>query len=411
MLAEPLAPLEVLPINSTLSNVTIPRFDENRNRAAYLKADRMEILSDGPEKNGKQPILVDCTGITLRILDRKGSDSLDVDMRRAKYRLGPGILKVEEQILAKSPRFQIAGEGGVFHLDSRRGFIFGPLQSIIRNEQPQASNTMNIPTLWTLSSILILAEPRPLKLNNDELRALDRQTNPTAYQFHQRARQVEPTVAQATESSQRASELLADFAQTVEDQGLTTLIQNQPDQPTPAPNNETIENPALKISCDGGAFFDGRENLLVFLRNVIVNEARFKLQARNELKVFFLASETEAKPENEGPEEEPQEDLPNIQITDVKSLAGTGGIEITGRDKNGNPFLATADQVTYDQKTEKLILRGGKPFCKFTRDQRQFALEAEDNSAYIQVDLSDDAIQVDTSPTGWTFAGDGLRNN
>ena len=82
--------LEVLPLNSTLSDVTIPRYDENQNRVAYLKSDLMEILADGPPVDNRQPIMVDCTGIKLRMAYEAADGEVSVDMERSSLPRQPG---------------------------------------------------------------------------------------------------------------------------------------------------------------------------------------------------------------------------------------------------------------------------------------------------------------------------------
>lgn len=398
--------LEVLPLNSTLSNVTIPRFDKERQRVAYLKSDLMEILADGEKVAGRQNIMVDCTGIQLRMASPDDSGDIQVDMNQARYRITPGVLTVKEKIMVNSDRFALVGIGGVFHLDSRRGFLFGPLDcEIFPEPQPQA-NLMNPKSAVALlaSATLSAQEPVYTPTSAAVLLEIDRLALSSANELQKEDSLNSSFLAEQLAESTSADQLLAEFSQQVQSNSLSLLIQNPPKPAPAAAAQPPIKNPSLTIHCDGGGFFDGNANLLVFLRNVVVEEKRFTLKAAEEIKVFFSAA-----PPKEKEEKEKDDNMPELSIGDVKTLIATGGVNFTGVDQKGNPIEATAETASYDEIGKKLILKDGKPTFWLKNGDKQIQMISEDNNGSITIDLSGEFLKASTSPTGWTFAGADLQ--
>ncbi|GHC40844.1 hypothetical protein [Roseibacillus persicicus] len=397
--------LEVLPLNSTLSDVTIPRFDENSNRVAYLKADLMEILADGPPVNDHQPIMVDCTGIKLRMETDQVGGSIAVDMERARYRMTPGVLTVQEKITATSPQFHLKGNGGVFHLDTQRGFLFGPVECLIFPEAKLEASTMNsAPFALLAATQLIAAEPIINPPTQEELLRIEKLALPTQPKVTADELKTSQSITEIEQESKAADGKFTDFAEKVESKSLNLLIQNPPQGNAAKAAKPPLPNPDLTINCDGGCFFDGNENLLVLLRNVIVKEERFTLTANKEIKVFFIVA-----PEEEAKEGEDKKD-PSLNITDIKSLVATGGVNFSGVDKNGNPVEASAATAFYDDKLKTLILKDGKPTFWFKKEKLEVQLQAEDDTAFVRIEFSDDGLKASTSETGWKAGAIGLPN-
>ena len=411
--ADELSPsLEVLPLNSTLSDVTIPRYDENQNRVAYLKADLMEILGDGEPVGKRQPIMVDCTGIQLRMAYEAVDGEVSVDMERARYRLTPGVLTVQETIVARSPRFHITGTGGVFHLDSRRGFIFGPVDCDIFSKKLAYQPTMNLPIHALLASTGFLAmNPGHNPPSAEELLMVESLAKPAQPAILSSQSEIKMSTSEGLVESKEADQKLLQFAEDVDYESLNLLIQNPPAVNPPMGAKPPLEDPEFTIHCDGGCFFDGNENLLVLLRNVIVKEARFTLKAQEEIKVFFNAAPEED--EADDADKEKKEDVAQLNISDVKNLVATGGVNFSGIDKDGNPVEASAATAFYDDKTKVLILKDGNPTFWTKKGNRELHLRAEKAGASVRIELGGDAMSAQTSADGWNFGAKGrpLKKN
>jgi lipopolysaccharide export system protein LptA len=412
--------LEVLPLNSTLSDVTIPRYDENLRRVGYLKAELMEILADGEPVDDRQPIMVDCTGIQLRMETKEAGGDIKVDMERARYRMTPGVLTVKEAITARSPKFNLSGTGGVFHLDSQRGFIYGPLSCDIFQFQT-VSHTEMLPSLPILpvllaTTSLVTLNPGFQPPTSERLLEVTQAAKPSSSQIQSQQLKVAEASNEHEEEAGQARNKLAEFANDVDSKSLNLLIQNPPAPNPAAQARPPLENPELEIECDGGCFFDGNENLLVLLRNIVVNEKRFTLKAQEEIKVFFNTAPAPKKEGEEGAKKEEEEEAkdeadkgPSLNLTDVKSLVATGGVNFTGVDKNGNPVEASAETAFYDDEKQELILKGGQPTFWMKQQEREFHFQAEDTNAFVRIELANEVMSAHTSPTGWKFGGKGLR--
>ena len=401
--------LEVLPLNSTLSNVTIPRYDKNQNCVAYLKAELMEILADGEPVDKQQAIMVDCTGIQLRMATEQTDGDITVDMQRALYRLTPGVLTVQEKITASSARFSLRGTGGVFHLDSQRGFIFGPLDCDISPQSLTHNSTMFTPlyALLATSTLATLATANPdyQPLSAEELLKIERLSKSSEMELKNQQEQLTESANELSTESKNADDKLASFVEDVDSKPLTLLIQNPP---APAPANgakPALKNPEFSIHCDGGCFFDGDENLLVLLREVVVKEARFTLKAKKEIKVFFSGAE---KDENKPQEKEEEKNGAKLNITDVKSLIATGGVHFSGIDKKGNLVEASAETAFYDDKKETLILKGGTPTFWTKKEELEIQMQAENANSFVKIELLGDTMSATTSPNGWKIGGNNL---
>ena len=405
--------LEVLPLNSTLSNVTIPRYDENQNCVAYLKADLMEILADGEPVGKEQPIMVDCSGIQLRMATEQTNGDITVNMKKALYRLAPGVLTVQEKITASSSQFSLTGTGGIFHLDSQRGFIFGPLNCGI-SSQPLAQNSTMFTPLNALlaTTTLALANPGYQPLSAEELLKVEQLSKSSQMKIEGQQDQLLESARKSTIESKHADNKLLAFADTVDSKPLNLLIQNPP---APAPANGAKappQNPDFSISCDGGCFFDGEENLLVLLRDIVVKEARFTLKAKKEIKVLFNVIPEDEKKAKEG---EKAKKGTKLNISDVKSLIATGGIHFSGIDKKGNPVEASSETAFYDDKEKLLILKGGKPTfwtrIATAKGQTELHFQAENPDSHVKIELIGDTMTATTSPNGWQLVGDNPYNN
>ncbi|MGJ8724538.1 MAG: hypothetical protein ACSHYB_08275 [Roseibacillus sp.] len=399
--------LEVLPLNSTLSDVTIPRYDENQNRVAYLKADLMEILADGKPVEGRQPIMVDCTGIQLRMAYEAVDGDVSVDMKHARYRITPGVLTVQETITARSPRFHITGNGGVFHLDSRRGFIFGPLDCDIFSKQTAHHPTMLHPFHALLASTsLLVANSGHKPPSAEALLEVERLAKSSRSEIQASQQQIEQTTSENQAESKLADQRLMQFAEDVESKSLNLLIQNPPAPNAAVGGNPPLKDPEFTIHCDGGCFFDGNENLLVLLRNVVVKEARFTLKAQEEIKVFFNAAAEEDKKDND--KEGDKDQGAKLNITDVKNLVATGGVHFSGIDKEGNPVEATAATAFYNDQDKVLILKDGNPTFWTKKGKGEMHLRAADKNASVTIELAGKSMSAHTSAGAWNFGAKNL---
>jgi lipopolysaccharide export system protein LptA len=232
---------------------------------------------------------------------------------------------------------------------------------------------------------------------------------------------------EATRRSEGASSILAEFLSAAT---LTTLLA-EPVAPSPATTSNDVPRPNLpeapaktRITADDGAFFDSKNGLLIFLKNVVVRDPRFSLTGADEVKVFFdspeeteaarkemmakIQAKADAKARADGrdPEavrleakkkadadKEPVEDeesgLADAKFGEPNKIIATGTVVVEGlTGKEGEAPVkasASARTVVYDLKKEEFILRGGSPW--FVKDG-QFST-VPGNDAYIVITMED----------------------
>lgn len=125
------------------------------------------------------------------------------------------------------------------------------------------------------------------------------------------------------------------------------------------------------ITCDGGIYFDPDEGVLVYLKNVTVNDPRFNLTGANEVKVFFGKKAPDPKKDKADKADQKKKANDGIggdigaNIGDVERIIATGVIKIDQKPKDGeDPIQASGAIFTYNVKEGVATLSGGFPWVK-----------------------------------------------
>lgn len=127
---------------------------------------------------------------------------------------------------------------------------------------------------------------------------------------------------------------------------------------TEAPRQE------MDVTCDDGVYLDSEKGLLVYLKNVHLVHPDFTMDCDNQLKIYLeVDEEKKAKrakdqAEKKGKEKESGFGNMNMDFSGINTLSADGNIRLTGKDKEGKPFKANADKLTYNDKTGETILTG-----------------------------------------------------
>lgn len=129
--------------------------------------------------------------------------------------------------------------------------------------------------------------------------------------------------------------------------------------------------PPTDVTSEEGAYFDMKEGLLVFMKNVRVHNPQFSLNCDGNLKIYLEYVEKEGKKnpserkKNTGKEQDrAQPALPNdgnFDFNSIKKVAAFGNVAARYTDKDGNLNECGADSLTYNAKTGEIILVGS-PF-------------------------------------------------
>ncbi|MES2474634.1 MAG: hypothetical protein V4640_02555 [Verrucomicrobiota bacterium] len=158
------------------------------------------------------------------------------------------------------------------------------------------------------------------------------------------------------------------------------------------------------ISCDGGIYFDPEEGVLVYLKNIKVDDPRFNLTGADEVKVFFEKKAPD--PNKKNPAADDKKDKSDLglgsdigaSIGDVERIVATGTIKIDQKPKDGKePIQASGAVFTYNAKSGVATLSGGFPWVK--QGKRFFSSKKADNLLRIYPDES----RFDTPGGGWNM--------
>ena len=380
---DPISPtLNLLPEGSVLTDVSIPRYDEDRNPSSLLRAGTMTVITENH---------IAGQNIELRMFEPNGETKIKVFMGAADYHLDSGLLEATERLTLSGDGFRSEGSGGIFQLNNRRGFINGPVKTILtppEKEQPEeAPPTEKKPTAMnsTANSIAALAflglsglafAEAPEPLTADELALITERSKPLAGVLAASAAPLKRDIIRTEQLAQTSDFSFRTFATQIQRPELLTIAVGD-DDPAPDPPALAKAADTTRITCEGGMFFDVDKAHVVYLKNVVVKKPDFTMTAGAELKIFLAkkVAKEEPKPVAEGapaaPKEEgktPDPDKANKNpssgigsFSDVDTIVATGGVKVTRKDEKGQTLIATADTATYDAKTGDIVLRGGFP--------------------------------------------------
>jgi lipopolysaccharide export system protein LptA len=176
--------------------------------------------------------------------------------------------------------------------------------------------------------------------------------------------------------------LATDLADSAEASKAATEFIAQADLPAVPPDAEPVAKPLevkngpndTIIHCTGGMYFDADAGVLVYLKNVTVNDPRYNLTGADELKIFFGKKPEEPKkegePEKPGDKKEsgPGGDI-GAKFGDVERIVATGAVRLDQKPEPGKEAIKASGRVfTYNLKEDLILLSGGYPW--FTQGDR-----------------------------------------
>jgi hypothetical protein len=349
--------ISILPHGSVLEGVMLPRYDEKRRLTSSLKTRVMTLVND--ER-------VDGEDVTLEMYHPDGASKALVRLAHASLNQGTGYLTASESVNITADRLTAHGTGIFYHLARGRGFLLGPAETRI---QPATIDTTmkNTPSPLRATAALglalvatgPLAASPPVAVSAEELTALHAAAaNREAEVGALATAAIGMAVADAADAA-KASDATREF---IEDAGIPPVgdeagPEAKPLEIQPGPNDTLIQ-------CDGGMYFDAKEGVLVYLKNVRVTDPRFNLSGANELKIFF-----EKKPEaagDGGNEKEASAEGFGAGFGEVERIIATGAVRILQKSaKPGEaPVEASGGLFTYHTGTGEIIISGRYPWVK-----------------------------------------------
>ncbi len=403
--------MDNLPAGSMLKEVRIPVFNKKLERMALLQSGFLKVLT-------KRDLLGE--NIALRYFQ---NDSVLIRMRMgsANFSLNTGILRAHKVITLRGGKIRGQGTGGVFHLESRSGFVRGPVSTLLAAPDNQkgnhpASEKNEHPPEKPLSSAglseLATAFTGPEGLTGTERRKIDALLQSRTKSVLANRAPTRNFMTQSRQSSGKADTDLRSFSHTVEipeSRLLTRIPQGNPVTPPPV----DVAAGEVLITAEGGMFLNPERGHVSYLRNIEVTESRFTLTCAGHLKVFFppqdlseairnsdtSSSENRTQVGNESASGE--KDKTFSELIDPYLFVVSGGVRVTLKDSSGRnpPSIATGETAVIDRRTGDIVLQGGTPTIR----QGLNSLTAGSPDLYLRLSQNGDFYAEEGL---WTTVGD-----
>jgi hypothetical protein len=271
--------VSMLPDGSQLLDVTIPRYDENRRLTTVLRSKKM-ILVNSEQIVGET--------VAIEFFNPDQSPRGRIDLQQAVFYQGKGLVVATEAVEMKSDRMRTYGTGLHYSIEQGKGFLTGPVVSIIENPAKTSMNTPTSPLRATallgmsLLTQMLLAAPPPT-ITAQEMAAIKADTASKAAEAEASGAaahaSLETDIASASQATKDLTAFLADAAAPA----IPPAAVPPPAKPLEVKTgpNDTV------INCTGGAYFDAEAGVLVYLKNVTVKDPRYDMTGADELKIFF----------------------------------------------------------------------------------------------------------------------------
>lgn len=403
-----------LPAGSMLKEVRIPVFNKKLERMAVLQSSFLKVLT-------KQ----DLTGenFALRYF-QDDSVVIRMHMGSADFSLNTGILRAHEVITLRGDKLQGQGAAGIFHLESRSGFVRGPVSTRLsapddqkgnppgpKEKKQPPENPLSTAELSKLATVFT----GPEGLTGAERRKIDALLQSrTKSVFANRA----PTrnfMIQSRQSSGKADTDLRSFSHTVQIPESRLLARVPQENHNTSPPSELAKGEIL-ITAEGGMFLNPERGHISYLRNIEVTESLFTVSCAGHLKVFFppqdlsktirstdkSSKENKTRIENEqGQSQNPEKEKTFSELIDPYLFVLSGGVRMVLRDPSGKspPSIATGETAVVDRRTGDIVLQGGTPTIR----QGANSLTAGSPDLYLRLYQNGDFYAEEGL---WTTVGD-----
>ncbi|RYD23578.1 MAG: hypothetical protein EOP88_03660 [Verrucomicrobiaceae bacterium] len=359
---------DLLPDGSQLKNVMRPRYDENRNLVGVLKSKIIRFVNS--EEYAAE-------AVSIEFFNKDKGQSGRIDLAKAIFRKKLGMLVATEVVDIKSDKLTARGTALHYSFQDGEGFLSGPVTTII---QTPTETTMNSPSpslrATAVLGLSLLAQSLPAApvITAEEKAAV-------------RADAASRAAAAGAAAATTRTLLDKDIADSAKAKQAVTRFLVQADLPAPAAEEEfapavplefTPGPDSTKLTSDGGLYFESKERVLVYLKNVKVTNPEFDLECQ-ELKLFFAEKKEEdkkAKPDPESKDGQPAEPKKEKSAKDLfgsgmgvdfgepERIVATGAVLFTQKKaaKGQQPIKASGAIFSYNLTDDQIVISGGYPW-------------------------------------------------
>ena len=357
----------------------LPRYDDEMHLTSVLRSEIMTLIDEYQIEGEK---------VAVRFFHPDRTQRARIDLQRAIFDQRSFMLRADEPVKIVSDQFSADGSGLVYSIKKSQGFLMGPVKTVIESPAPTAMNHSSIPKFGISAlfgaSLLPLFAAAPPPVSQEEKAGIRADAQPMTEQVMEANRQARTDLRADLAASNAANQAVESFL--VQADLLDKAVDRSPSFPAKAAPLEIAPNPLkTHIDCDGGLYFDAEEGVLVFLKNVRVNDPRFTLSGANELKVFFLKKEDASKKNQDG--------KVSLNIGEVDRIVASGSVLIKETRKGGEPPKEASGAIfTYNVRSEIALLSGGRPWVKFGDNLTR----AKKNEATLRVNMKTGEVSFDS---------------
>lgn len=353
---------KLLPPGSELQGVILPRYDENRRLTGTVKTKVMRLV-DADTMSGEE--------IRIEFFNDDRTKSGRADLENALLHSDRGMIESWSPVSLDSESIHARGSGLVLDFGNSEGVLLGPLRTWApSNNQPIAMNSK--------SKSLRAAGLAGVALVSQTVAEPAAPASPAGSVPPASAETAKKDMADALEQSNAANAKAKAF---LENAGLGSVESKAPEEPAAKPLDIQPGPDDMQIDCDGGMHFNSNEGVFVYMKNVRVEDPRFKMTGANELKIFL-----EKLPQDNAEAKKEEKDKGDLGISKkfgkVERVLATGAIQIDQKSVNGKePIKASGAVFNYNIKQDLVTVSGGYPWVV----QGGLALRAEEPNLMLTI--------------------------
>jgi lipopolysaccharide export system protein LptA len=353
---------KLLPPGSELQGVILPRYDENRRLTGTVKTKVMRLV-DADTMSGEE--------IRIEFFNDDRTESGRADLENALLHSDRGMIESWSPVSLDSESLHARGSGLVLDFGKSEGVLLGPLRTWApSNNQPIAMNSK--------SKSLRAAGLAGAALVSQTMAEPAAPVSPATSAPPVSAETAKKDMADALEQSNAANAKAKAF---LENAGLGSADSKAPEEPAAKPLDIQPGPDDMQIDCDGGMHFNSNEGVFVYMKNVRVEDPRFKMTGANELKIFL-----EKLPQDQAEVKKEEKDKGDLGISrkfgKVERVLATGAIQIDQKSVNGKePIKASGAVFNYNIKQDLVTVSGGYPWVV----QGGLALRAEEPNLMLTI--------------------------
>jgi len=358
-----LSAVSLLPDGSELKGVMIPRHDDQHRLVSSLRAKIITLVSDE---------IISGSEVLIDFFNKDGSNRGNIHLARATVHQSKGMLESLQPVTINSEKFHAKGNGLYYAFQKSEGFLAGPVITWIK---ALTDTTMNSKSSSILGATGLALISQTVAITTPQVQAQEEKkpvmVNTVVASSPQQEQQ---KTTEQVEASRKVSDAATDSAKAFLDQASVNTDELL-DPSKIAANTTPLEvvptDKDTVISCDGGMYFDAENGLLVYLKNVKVDDPRFLLTGANELKIHLSQKEKKdakdsKEPKKDGEKKGDKHASPIGNFDQVDRVIATGAVRILQRsvEKGKIPVEASGAVFTYRPSTGEILLSGGYPWVK-----------------------------------------------